>query len=101
MTNKPPIVKILEILRENDPTFHEVLTNTLKGIDGDALDEKTRVLIKLVIASIFGKDEGVKIHAKEARELGATTQEIAEVVRLVFIGAGVPGLYSAIHALEH
>ncbi len=62
------------------------------------MDKKTRELIKLGISSVLGQIEGVKIHSLNARKFGATKEEIAEVVRIVFLSSGVPGVYSAINA---
>lgn len=98
--DKPPYIKILEVLRENDPKFAETLAQTLKIANGQVLDKKTKILVKLAIASILKQTEGIKIHAREAREIGATNEEIAEIVRLVFLSTGIPGLYSAINAFE-
>jgi len=96
---KPPYVKILQVLRENDPVFAESLARTIKEIDG-ALDKKTRELVKLGISSVLGQKDGIKIHSQKAKEYGASKEEIAEVVRIVFISSGVPGLYAAINAFE-
>jgi AhpD family alkylhydroperoxidase len=95
----PPYVKVLQVLRENDPVFAESLARTIKEIDG-ALDKKTRELVKLGISSVLGQKEGIKIHAQKAQEFGASKEEIAEVVKIVFIASGIPGLYSAINAYE-
>lgn len=99
MKHVPPYMKILEILKKNDPVFSESLARTIKEVDG-ALDKKTRELVKLGISSVLGQIEGVKIHSQKAGEFGASKEEIAEVVRIVFISSGVPGLYSAINAFE-
>lgn len=96
---KPPYVKVLEVLRKNDPIFAESLARTIKEVDG-ALDNKTRELVKLGISSVLGQKEGIKIHSQKAKEFGALKEEIAEVVRIVFISSGIPGLYSAINAYE-
>lgn len=98
--DKPPYVKVLETLRKNDPKFYETLARTIKDANGDVLDKKTKILIKFALASVLKQIEGVKIHAREAREAGATNEEIAEVARLVFLSSGIPGLYSAINAFE-
>ena len=95
----PPYVKVLEVLRKNDPTFAGSLERTLKEAGGE-LDMKTRELVKLGISSVLGQIEGVKIHSQKAIEFGASKEEVAEVVRIVFISSGVPGLYSAINAYE-
>ena len=98
--DKSPYLKVLEILRKNDPEFAGTIAHTIKAVDGEALDKKTRELIKLAISSILGVEEGVRIHSREARNLGATKEEIAETVRIVFLSTGIPGLYSAINAFE-
>lgn len=96
---KPHLPKFLEVLHENDPEFFDAVIKVSK-IDGGALPEKTKTLITLAIDAVLGKDEGVKSLAKKARKLGATKEEIADVVRVVFIGAGYPGLSSAVKAFE-
>jgi len=93
----PPYVKILKVLQKNDPNFAEILEHTIKDIDG-TLDKKTRELVKLGISSVLGQIEGVRIHSQKAIEFGASREEIADVVRIVFLSSGVPGLYSAINA---
>ena len=94
-----PYVKVLTVLKNNDPTFSETLARTIKEVDG-ALDNKTRELVKLGISSVLGQIEGVKIHSQKAREFGASKEEVADVVRIVFLTSGVPGLYSAINAYD-
>lgn len=91
----PPFLKILQ---EHDPEFFESVKKISENIIVDALDDKTKTLIWVAIDSVLGKDEGVKALAKKARSLGATDAEIADVVRIVFLGAGLPGLHSAVNA---
>jgi AhpD family alkylhydroperoxidase len=97
--NKPPYIKVLEVLKKNDPKFAESLARTIK--DAEFLDKKTKILVKFALASVLKQTEGVKIHAREARDIGATNEEIMEVARLVFLSSGIPGLYSAINAFEN
>lgn len=98
--NRPPYVKVLEVLKKNDPKFAASLEHTIKDAEGEVLDRKTKILVRFAIASVLKQIEGVKIHAQEAREAGVTNEEIAEVARLVFLSSGIPGLYSAINAFE-
>ncbi len=98
--NKPPYIKVLEVLKQNDAKFADSLAQTIKDAEGEFLDKKTKILVKFAIASVLKQTEGVKIHAREARDAGVTNQEIAEVARLVFLSSGIPGLYSAINAFE-
>jgi AhpD family alkylhydroperoxidase len=99
--NKPPYIKVLEVLKKNDPKFAESLARTIKDADGEFLDKKTKILVKFALASVLKQTEGVKIHAREARDIGATNEEIMEVAGLVFLSSGIPGLYSAINAFEN
>ncbi|HIH45232.1 MAG TPA: carboxymuconolactone decarboxylase family protein [Candidatus Methanoperedenaceae archaeon] len=94
------VPSFLRALHEHDPEFFEHIAGISKAADGSALPEKTRTLIWLAIDSVLGKDEGVKALSRKARELGATKEEIAETVRIVFLGAGLPGLSSAVKAFE-
>ncbi len=98
--DKPPYIKVLEVLKKNDLKFAESLARTIKDAEGEFLDKKTKILVRFAIASVLKQTEGVKIHAREAREAGATNEEILEVARLVFLSTGIPGLYSAINAFE-
>lgn len=97
---KEHVPQFLKLLQEHDPKFFESVAHISKAADGGALSEKTKTLIWLAIDSVLGKDEGVKALSRKARELGATREEIAETVRIVFIGAGLPGLSSAVKAFE-
>ncbi len=99
--NEPPYVKVLEVLKKNDPKFAASLAHTIKDADGEILDKKTKILVKFAISSVLKQIEGVKIHAREAREEGISNEELADVARLVFLSSGIPGLYSAINAFEN
>ena len=57
-----------------------------------ALDAKTKRLINLALAAVRDQREVVASHARLARELGATDDELIEVIRLVFLNAGMSGL---------
>ncbi len=72
--NKPPHVKVLEVLKKNDPKFAESLAITIKDAEGEFLDKKTKILVKFALASVLKQTEGVKIHSREARELGVTNE---------------------------
>ncbi len=90
----------MESLKKNDPKFAASLAHTIKDADGEILDKKTKILVKFAISSVLKQIEGVKIHAREAREAGVSNEELAEVARLVFLSSGIPGLYSAVNAFE-
>src|SRR5660397_247112 len=98
--NKPPYIKVLEVLKKNDPKFAESLARQIKDADGEFLDKKTKILVKFALASVLKQTEGVKIHAREARDIGATNEEIMEVARLVFLSSGIPVSYTHLRAHE-
>ncbi len=58
---------------------------TLMGVFGDAL---------------LAHPAGVKALANQAREQGASEQEIAETVRMAFMWGGLPALVTAVEALR-
>lgn len=65
-----------------------------------ALDPKTKELISLA-ASIAGHCDGcVAWHAKAVQELGATREEVAEMIGIAVQMGGGPSLFSGSEALE-
>ena len=65
-----------------------------------ALDAKTKVLIVLALDTLKGASEGVKVLATQARELGATDQELAETIRLAYFVAGMDPLKTGLNAFQ-
>jgi alkylhydroperoxidase/carboxymuconolactone decarboxylase family protein YurZ len=91
----------IEEVKKHDPGFSEVLAAVRGKADEDGdLDPKTKTLIVLALDAAGSHPEGVKRLASRARSLGATKGEINEVLRLVFITAGVPGLVAGLAAFE-
>jgi AhpD family alkylhydroperoxidase len=59
------------------------------------LDEKTRELVALAVAITLRCDGCITVHTAEARERGATREEIAEVLGVaVSVNAGAAVVYS-------
>ncbi|MEN6327644.1 MAG: carboxymuconolactone decarboxylase family protein [Syntrophomonas sp.] len=74
-----------EQYEKNDPEYCAPLAEVLeKAVNPQSLDVKTKYLIILALDVLKGAGEGVKVLAKQAREAGASEQEIREVIRLVF-----------------
>ena len=65
-----------------------------------ALDAKTKVLIVLALDTLKGASEGVKVLAAQARELGATDQELEETIRLAYFVAGMDPLKTGLNAFQ-
>ncbi len=40
--DKPPYIKVLEVLKKNDPKFAESLARTIKDAEGEFLDKKQK-----------------------------------------------------------
>jgi AhpD family alkylhydroperoxidase len=68
-----------------------------KGASGDgALDKKTKELIALAIGVTQRCDGCIGFHAKALKELGATREEVAEVMAMsVYMGGGPALMYAA------
>ncbi|MHB8984161.1 MAG: carboxymuconolactone decarboxylase family protein [Carboxydocellales bacterium] len=83
----PPFIKILE---EKDPTLYATVTELMeKAMAPGALDAKTKVLITLALDAHKEAEGGVTVLSRQARELGASEEEIAETLRLAYYVAGM------------
>lgn len=81
--------KFFDHVKEYDPELYDVVSNLADlAMAPGALDSKTKVLITLALDALAGAKKGVENLAKQARKLGATDQEIAEVLRLAYFVAG-------------
>lgn len=93
--------EFLEILKEKDPEYAgNILDNYEKRFSEGALSTKTKTLIALALDAGNGDVKGVKALAKRAKELGATEEELLEVVEIVEGTCSFQGLFSASKALE-
>jgi alkylhydroperoxidase/carboxymuconolactone decarboxylase family protein YurZ len=91
----------MEKLDKHDPEFFELVKGVMKKAQGPgALDPKTKILIALALDAAGGHPGGVKNLAAAARVLGATEEEIIEVVRLAFLYSGIPGLVAGLAAYQ-
>ena len=99
MTTQP--LSHMERLEQVDPEFYRALSALRQFIGAPgALDAKTKTLISLAMDAAGSHRDGVKNLARRARSLGATDQEIMEVVRLAYSNAGTPGLVAGLAAFE-
>ena len=70
-------------------------TPSRAGQKAGHLDEKTRELIALAVAITLRCDGCITVHTAEARERGATKEEIAEALGVaVSVNAGAAVVYS-------
>ena len=63
---------------------------------GDVLDSKTRALCTVSMLGVLGQQLQLGIYVRAARRLGATEEEIREVLRQVAVYAGFPAAWNAI-----
>ncbi|MGI6515115.1 MAG: carboxymuconolactone decarboxylase family protein [Syntrophomonadaceae bacterium] len=85
-----------------DGVFFEQVKKVIEmAMAPGALDAKTKVLIVLALDTLKGAAEGVKVLAAQARELGATDQELAEAIRLAYFVAGMDPLKTGLNAFQH
>ena len=59
------------------------------------LDDRTRHLIKLGIATALRSEGGVKGHTRRSLDAGATADEVRHAVMLSLTTAGFPGMIAA------
>ena len=98
MTDIPWFVK--EFRRIDEPWFDKVKDVIDFTLEPGALDAKTKILIVLALDILKGAPEGVKVLAGQARELGASEEELAEVVRLAYYVAGMDILKTGLNAFR-
>jgi AhpD family alkylhydroperoxidase len=87
----------------NPDVVRGYITLSRSGQKAGHLDEKTRELVALAVAITLRCDGCITVHTAEARERGATKEEIAEVLGVaVSVNAGAAVVYStrALDAFE-
>jgi len=84
-------------LRKLAPEAMQGFYALAKGASADgALDKKTKELIALAIGVTQRCDGCIGLHAKALNELGATREEVAEVMAMsVYMGGGPALMYAA------
>ncbi|CEO88964.1 carboxymuconolactone decarboxylase family protein [Syntrophaceticus schinkii] len=86
LANFPPFV---QELGKRDKEFYDAVTKVIEvATRPGAVDEKTKVFISLALDAYIGSERGVMVLANRARELGATEEEINEVLRIPYYVAG-------------
>ncbi len=70
------------------------------SLDDGELPTKTKLLMLLALDAAGGFPEAVNVLADEAREQGATEEEIRETVEVVAMARGTQGLATVTNAFE-
>ncbi len=98
MSKKQPF---LEVLDRYDSDFARRLEeNMQREQKNTALPAKIKALMIMALDAAHGDRKSVAMLAKQARNTGASDQEILETVKLVFNTCGVQGLIPAVAALK-
>jgi alkylhydroperoxidase/carboxymuconolactone decarboxylase family protein YurZ len=91
----------LEALGRIDPEMLKRLREQNEFVYADgALPRKVKLLIAMAFDAAHGAENGVRSLAGQARKAGASTQEIAEALRVSCHLAGVGALYTASAGLK-
>ena len=86
----------LNILKELDRKFYDDVTEKGKAVFSDgSLTKKVKLLIALALDASHGAVNGVRSLAIQAKEVGASKEEIIEAIRVVDYISGVGSTYTA------
>ncbi len=90
-----------EQYEKNDPEYCSLLADVLEtAVSPQSLDDKTKYLIILALDVLKGAGEGVRVLARQARDAGASEQEIREVIRLAFYVNSMDVIKTSLNAYE-
>ena len=65
-----------------------------------ALSLKTKTLMMMLCDALLAHPDGVANIAKQARDLGASEEEIVETLAIAFMMGGMPGLVTGTNAFR-
>ncbi len=91
----------VEELKIKDPEFFPVIKGVVQAaMQTRALDAKTTYLVVLALDAAKNAEQGVKVLANQAREAGASEEEIKEVLRLAYYVSGMDVIKTSLHAFD-
>ena len=91
----------LKVFEQNDPGLFKLVTDTKTfAMTDGALPKKMKLLIAMALDAAHGTESGVRSLALQAKEAGATKQEILEAIRVAHYICGTGAVYTAAPALE-
>lgn len=89
----------VEQYKEKDPEYFALLEGSLsEAVNTQQLDARTRYLILLALDVLKGAAEGVKVLSRQAREAGATEDEVREAIRLAYFVNSMDLIKTAVNA---
>jgi 4-carboxymuconolactone decarboxylase len=89
-------------LEQLDPELHRYIIEFVYGevYAGDALDAKTRALCTVAMLATTGQQLQLGVYVQAAHRLGASEEEIREVLRQVAVYAGFPSAWNALATMK-
>ncbi len=91
----------VEELKKKDPEFFPVVKEVVESaMRTRALDAKTTYLVVLALDAAKNADQGVRVLAGQAREAGASEEEIKEVLRLAYYVNGMDVIKTSLNAFD-
>ncbi len=90
-----------DLLREKDAEMakmHDQL-DSMAFSDG-RLSKRIKLLMAMAIDASHGKEGGVGVYARRAKEAGATDEEVFEAVRVATLISGTSGQTTALRGLD-
>jgi 4-carboxymuconolactone decarboxylase len=91
-----------DYLEALDPKFHRHVVEFVYGeiYSGEALDHKTRALCTVAMLAVLDRQLQLGVYVRSARRLGASEEEIREVLRQVAVYAGFPSAWNALATMR-
>jgi len=85
-------------LEQLDPKLHRYIIEFVYGevYADDVLDPKTRALCTVAMLACLGQHFQLGVYVRSARRLGASEEEVSEVLRQVAVYAGFPSAWNAL-----
>jgi len=97
--NVPPF---LAALYQGDRQLYNAVMKNMGEFSpqGGAIPRKYRLLMSMVADGVLFHPHGVTALAKQAREAGATDDEVNEVMRIIYLSGGMVALINSLGAYE-
>ena len=92
----------LAFLEALDPELHRYIVEFVYGevYSGDVLDPKTRALCTVAMLACLDQQLQLGVYVRAARRLGASEEEVREVIRQVAVYAGFPAAWNALATMR-
>ena len=88
--------------QKHDDSLYQLVANNIELAMGPgALDEKTKLLISLALDAFKGSGPGVKALTEQARQQGASQEEIQETLRIAYLMSSMECLKASLEAYTH